>query len=268
MKCDEVGPKMVDYLDKNLSDEIREEIEKHLGTCERCLDELRDSQELLKLMSQAEMIKPPDSLRINFYYMLHSELKKYAVTDPKDVKTIPAKWYRSVSFGIAAGVALLICGTFIGMLLYSGLVKEKNRNEFALLHSEVNALRKAALFTMLNEQSSSDRIQALNYVDDLENADEPVLDVLIKTLNTDKNVNVRMAAAYALAKFADQRSVVDSLVASLGKQNDPIIQVTLINILVERKEQSAIKPIQQIINDKSTLIEVKQVAENGVKALI
>ena len=267
MQCEEVEMKMMDYLDNNLSDEMRNGIEKHLGTCERCLDELRDSQEIFKLISQEEMIKPSDSLRINFYHMLHSEIKKSAVTDLKDIKTSSTRWYRSGSFSIAAGIALLICGTFIGMLLYSGVVKSKSRNELALLHSEVNALKKTALFTMLNEQSSIDRLQAVNYVDDLE-ADAPVLDVLFKTLNTDKNVNVRMAAAYALAKFADQQTVVDSLVASLAKQNDPILQVTLINILVERKEHSAIKPIQEIINNESTLIEVKQVAEKGVKMLI
>jgi hypothetical protein len=266
MQCEEVEIKMMDYLDNNLSDSMREEIEKHLGTCERCLDELKDSQEILKLISLQEMIKPSDSLRINFYHMLHSEIKKNTGTDLKNIKT-PARWYRSGRFSIAAGIALVICGTFIGMLLYSGVLKSKNRNELALLHSEVNALKKTALFTMLNEQSSVDRLQAVNYVDDLE-ADAPVLDVLFKTLNTDQNVNVRMAAAYALAKFADQRSVIDSLVASLGKQNDPILQVTLINILVERKEHSAIKPIQEIINDKNTLIEVKQVAEKGVKMLI
>jgi hypothetical protein len=268
MKCEEVEIKMVDYLDNNLNDAVRDEIEKHLCTCERCLDELKDCQEILQVMSKAEMVKPSDSLRINFNHMLHSEIKKSKLADKKDIRIHPNRWYRSAGFSIAAGVALLICGTFLGMFLHSGFIKEKNSSEFALLQSEVNALKKAALFTMLNEQSSSDRIQAVNYVDDLENADEPVLEVLVRTLNTDKNVNVRMAAAYALAKFADQRSVVDSLVASLPRQNDPIVQVTLINILVERREQSAIMPIQKIINDKSTLIEVKQVAEKGVKMLI
>jgi hypothetical protein len=77
-----------------------------------------------------------------------------------------------------------------------------------------------------------------------------------------------MAAAYALAKYADQQSVCDSLVRSLSQQSDPILQVTLINILVERREKSAVNPIQQIITDENTLEEVKNVAENGVKLLI
>jgi HEAT repeat protein len=148
------------------------------------------------------------------------------------------------------------------------LWRSKDTAELRQLHSEVTELKKTALFTMLNEESSSNRIQALNYADDIGNADEAVIEVLVRTLNHDKNVNVRMAAAYALAKFSDQRQVCDSLVKSLSLQDDPILQVTLINILVERKEKSALKPIQQIINSDKTLHEVKVVAENGVKQLI
>ena len=77
-------------------------------------------------------------------------------------------------------------------------------NELKQLHSEVSDLKKATMFTMLKEESSSDRIQAVRYVEDLDNPDQNVIEVLIKTLNNDKNVNVRMAAAYALSKFADQ----------------------------------------------------------------
>ena len=77
-----------------------------------------------------------------------------------------------------------------------------------------------------------------------------------------------MAAAYALSKFADRRAVSDSLVKSLSLQNDPILQVTLINILVERKEKSALRPIQEIIANKKTLKEVRAVAENSLRVLI
>jgi hypothetical protein len=77
-----------------------------------------------------------------------------------------------------------------------------------------------------------------------------------------------MAAAYALSKFANKRAVCDSLVNSLSLQSDPILQVTLINILAERKEKSAFVPIQRIIANKSTLKEVRAVAENSLRVLI
>jgi hypothetical protein len=268
MKCEEVEATMIDYLDNTLDGGLRQEIEKHLETCERCLDELRDCQQVMQLISKDEMVKPDDSMRINFYHMLHSEIKKSEDRSTVSLQKSSIPWYNRSQYRIAAGFALLICGAFIGAFIHSGIIRSYNANELKQLHSEVTALKRVAMFTMLKEESSSDRIQAVNYADDLDNPDEPVIEVLVRTLNHDKNVNVRMAAAYALAKYADRRSVCDSLVKSLSDQDDPILQVTLINILVERKERSAIKPLQQIISSKSTLKEVKAVAENGVKLLI
>ena len=85
MKCEEVDKMMIDYLDLNLDDTLKQEIEKHLETCERCLDEMKDSQQVFNLISKDEMEKPDDSLRINFYHMLHSEIKK------EEAKNVPAK---------------------------------------------------------------------------------------------------------------------------------------------------------------------------------
>jgi hypothetical protein len=268
MKCEEVQLKMIDYLDKNLDASERLEIEKHLETCEKCLDELNESQQVLNLISNGEMAKPDDSLRLNFYHMLHSEMQK---SEEKNQIT-PSKplvlWYSKSVYRYAAGVALLICGAFIGILLHSGFSNSYASNELKQLHSEVSDLKKATMFNMLKEESSSARIQAVRYVEDLEKPDQNVIDVLVKTLNTDKNVNVRMAAAYALAKFSDQRIVCDSLVKSLSIQTDPILQVTLINILAEKKEKSALKPIQEIIANRNTLKEVRNVAQNSLHVLI
>jgi hypothetical protein len=268
MKCEEVEEKMIDYLDNNLDETERQGIEKHLEFCERCLDEVREIQNVMKMISKDEMVKPDDSMRIRFYHMLHSEIKKSESKNLAYSAGDSRSWYILPRYRVAAGFAILICGTFLGIFIHSGMWRSKDTAELKQLHSEVTELKKTALFTMLNEESSSNRIQALNYADDIGNADEAVIEVLVRTLNHDKNVNVRMAAAYALAKFSDQRQVCDSLVKSLSLQDDPILQVTLINILVERKEKSALKPIQQIINSDKTLHEVKVVAENGVKQLI
>jgi uncharacterized membrane-anchored protein YhcB (DUF1043 family) len=268
MKCEEVESKMIDYLDKTLSENERQEIENHLEICERCLDELRDTQQIFNLISKSEMIKPDDSLRINFYHMLHSEIKKSKEGCKPSFQKEITLWYNSARYRIAAAIALLICGTFIGMLINRGFDNSLASNELKQLRSEVSDLKKATMFTMLKDESSSDRIQAVSYAGDLSNPDQNVIDELIRTLNNDKNVNVRMAAAYALSKFGDQRSVSDSLVKSLSLQSDPILQVTLINILAERKEKRALRTIQEIIANKSTLKEVRAVAENSLRVLI
>lgn len=267
MKCEEVDKMMIDYLDQKLGDDTRREIEEHLATCERCIDELKDTQEIMKLISKDEMEKPDDSLRINFYHMLHSEIKKSEERKSTSYRMPVTPWYSQSKYRVAAAVALLICGTFIGMFVRTLSTGSVASNEIKQLQTEVSDLKKNAMFTMLKEQSSSDRIQAVSYAGEF-GADDNVINVLVETLNNDKNVSVRMAAAYALSKFAYQREVTDSLVKSLSQQTDPILQVTLINILAERKEKSALEPIQKIIANKSTLKEVRTVAENSLRVLI
>ncbi len=267
MKCEELEEKIIDYLDGKLEKESNIEIEKHLETCERCLDEFRDFQQVMKIVSGKKEVEPDESLRINFYHMLHDEIRKNRDIGTSGVQRESLPWYNRFVFRIAAGFALLICGTLIGLLVFSG-INNSQQAQLSQLRNEVTALKKSAMFTLLKEESSSERIQALNYADELETPDENVIEILVKTLNTDKNVNVRMAAAYALARFADYQVVCDSLVRSLALQKDPILQVTLINILVERRDKNAIQSIERIIEDENTLDEVKHVAQNGIKMLI
>ena len=268
MKCEEVELKMVDYLDNKLDQESRLAIEKHLESCESCLEDYKEGKQVLAMMNKDEMVLPDDSLRINFYHMLHKEISK----NEHGRSAIPSKsqtrWYSITGYRIAAGLALLICGTFIGLFFRSGINNSTASNELKQLHSEITDLKRTTMFSMLNDESSSDRIQAVNYATELGNSDKNVIEVLVKTLNNDKNVNVRLAAAYALSKFAGQRSVCDSLVKSLSQQTEPILQVTLINILAERKDKSALRPIQEIIANKKTLKEVRDVAENSLRVLI
>ena len=268
MKCEEIEGLVVDYLDGKLDEKKAAEIEKHLETCERCLDEMKETQHALKLMSENRIENPDESLRINFYHMLHDEIRKNEVKHASSEESIKIMWYDRAIFKVAAGVALLIIGTFTGMLLFSVFSKPGQQKEISELRSEVNSLKKTAMFTMLKDGSSSYRIQAVGYAEEMISPDKSVIDVLVKTLNSDRNVNVRMSAAYALSKYSSLGMVRDSLVRSLSVQTDPILQVTLINILVELREKSALKPIERIISDEKTLKDVKTVAEQGVKFLL
>lgn len=268
MKCEEFENAIIDYLENKLDSGFKKDFEKHIETCEKCLDELRDFQRILRVISEEKMEIPDDTMRINFYHMLHSEIKKNETKQVPPVIMKRESWYNRSFYRVAAGIALLICGLVTGMLIYSGIVASSQKLELARLQGEVTNLRKTAMFTMLDKESSSERIMAVSYADAMDVPDQSVIDALVNTLNNDKNVNVRLAAAYALARYSNQDTVRDSLVQSLPLQNDPILQITLINILVDSKETRALGPIEKIINDESTNEEVKKIAKDRAKLLI
>ncbi|MFH0841894.1 MAG: HEAT repeat domain-containing protein [Bacteroidota bacterium] len=267
MNCAEFNEKIIDYLEDALDEKEKHSIEKHLETCDQCLDELREIREIMQLMDNSRQSEPGETLRINFYRMLYDEIMRASGTVQKVPPEYTERWYTRGSFRVAAGVALLVTGILTGMIINS-LTDRYNRQMLTEMQSELTAMKKTALFTMLRDESSSSRIQAVNYADDIDTPDENLIEVLVKTLNNDKNVNVRMAAAYALEKYADQRSVSDSLVTSLSYQSDPILQVTLINILVGRGEKSAYDPINRLIKNENTNEQVRKIAQNGIKQLI
>jgi hypothetical protein len=265
MKCEEVDGLMFDYLDRKLNDDQVREIENHLSTCEKCLADLMETQKVLTALKDEPLETPADSLRINFYHMLHGEINRREYQNR--IIPVPVAWYNSWSFRIAAGLAIFVLGTFLGIFTGKPGSGKVTAQQIHQLQSDVTDLRKAAMFSMLKEESSSYRIQGISYVDEMSRPDQNVISALFRTLNTDKSSNVRLAALYAIDKFSDQKSICDSLVESLALQTDPLLQITLINMLVEKREKSALRLMQQIIDNKGTISEVKTVAEKGVKLL-
>jgi hypothetical protein len=268
MKCEEAESYLIDYIENTLDENLREELEKHLEGCERCLDRVKDFKQMLTTIGSSAEEQPDESLRINFYHMLHREVHKQG---PERIRIFPARWTTYLSkhgMKYAAGIALLIAGMVTGMLLASIVGGGEEKAQLSRLNNEVKNMKDLLILSMLKEESPSQRIQAVDYTEGIQAPDFKILEALITTLNNDKNVNVRMAAAYSLARYADNESVRDSLVESLSRQTEPIIQVVLINILVEKKENRAIKPLQQIISNEKTLKDVKEVAQKGVEVLL
>lgn len=262
MNCEEAEVKMMDFLDERLPQKEKEEMEKHLGTCERCMDEIRDFQSISQEISETKMEMPDNSLKINFYHMLHSEINKQKNSPVKKIRKI-IPYTR-----IAAGLALLMAGTFLGILLSPVFKNNISTAELSQLRTEVQSMKELVMMNMLNEESPSERIKAVSYSEEIASPNDQVISALVKTLNTDKNVNVRMAAAYSLSKIANRRDVLDSLVKSLDRQTDPIIQVVLMDILVQKRETRALKPIQNIISNDGTNKEVKEIAKKNLQILL
>jgi hypothetical protein len=265
MKCEEAEHLMMDYLDNSLDELRHNELEGHLENCERCLDEIKDLRKVLERMDSEKMEIPDESLKINFYHMLHNEINRTKEQD-KNFQIKPQTGKVNLAIKIAAGIALFLCGSLAGLLVNGH--KKADNSEIAELRSEMTNMKELVMLSMLKDESASQRLQAVSYSDDFSAPDPTVLQALAKTMNEDKNLNVRIAAAYSLSKFSGRQDVRDTLVASLYRQSEPVIQVILMNILVEMKESKAVQPIQKIISNDKTIEEVRDVARKSINVLL
>jgi len=290
MNCKEIQAVLIDYLDQALDATATASVKEHLDGCAVCRQEAAELQEMLQVLAENEMKSPGPALRENFQTMLQSELNILTTSDiaagsaghpqgtagaqvypqqDKPGKVIPwtSPLWKATSplWKAAAAVVILASGIWIGTQISSR--KTLSDPERTAIHKEVKEMREELLFSLLNDESASQRIKAVSYAEDMRNPDQPVINALVHTLNDDKNVNVRLAALYSLARFSDYRSVRDSLVGSLGRQTEPLIQVVLINLLAEKKDPRAIGPIQDIISNQKTLPEVKEAARKSLRTM-
>lgn len=151
-------------------------------------------------------------------------------------------------------------------------IQDKNLAELKLKHdNDINDARRASVnnkqvfFARLNNQESpGSRIDAVQEAYRLTNKDNDIIDALAKTMNTDPNTNVRLAALDALSKFHREPYVKKKLVASLKKQTDPMVQIGLIELLTKMREKSILEELDNIVNDGTTMDAVKDHAYSSI----
>ena len=270
MKCYEAESLLIDYLDAQLHPSDKKPLEKHLQDCPLCRQALEEYRQLFAAIESDKAEKPGPALREKFENMLQSEVNINATSRivsmdmQEDRKVVPMKRH-SLFYKIAASIILIASGFIIGTLINAD--NKKENVQVAELKSEVQEMRETLMFNMLTEESASERIKAVSYADEIKDPDNKIVSALITTMNEDKNVNVRLAALYAVAKFTDDNHVSDALIGSLGKQTEPLMQIALINILTEKKATKAKEPIREILKDEKTLPPVKEIAQKGLKLL-
>lgn len=169
--------------------------------------------------------------------------------------------------GIAATIALLTIGFGSG-LLYERSMLSGSDAQMTALQEDVQDLKEILLFDHISNTSASERIMAIRSCQTLPGHDAKVRELLINTMNTDPNVNVRLAAMETLYQFAEDASVREALVRSLRIQHDPGLQVTLINMLVTLEEKQALDEMQRLVQEESVPEVVKQQAELGIGKLL
>lgn len=117
---------------------------------------------------------------------------------------------------------------------------------------------------LIDMNSSATRITAASEAPRLKNTGNDIVDALVAALNNDPNANVRLAALDGLARFYQETYVRQKLIASLKNQQDPVVQITMINLLIRMRESGILSELERIINDEHAQKAVKDCAYSGI----
>ena len=108
--------------------------------------------------------------------------------------------------------------------------------------------------------SSSTRLAAVLAIKRNDLISYELLDRLAITLQQDGNSNVRMAALSILEKYQQDAHVSNLLVKALHQQNDPMVQLSLVNLLGKMDNVKIDERLYALVNDPSTIDAVKDEA--------
>lgn len=244
MKEEITDEQLIALLEGEANTELEAQIEKDAALKDR----FESLKEVMLAIATSEEVEVPAHVLSGFQHALISEKTKIKNSWP---------WMQ-----IAAAVALIIIG--FGMGKFS---TRDSSQELVSLKNEIQSLREVTLTSRLQRHSASERIMAVNQIEERSSLNGELVATLISTLNSDESPNVRYAALQALEKFIGDLDVRAELVKSLESQTDPLIQISLITILVNAEEKSAIAPLKDIIDNEEISPEVKKQAQVAIQVL-
>jgi len=125
--------------------------------------------------------------------------------------------------------------------------------------------RKVVMLTSLRDMDSpARRINAVTQAGEFKMAGNDVTAALLHTLNNDPNTNVRLAALDGLARFYRETYVRKQLIVALKTQQNPTVQIALIELLTRMKEAAVLAELDKIVASDSTMTAVKESAYSGI----
>ena len=257
MEKEKLEELLIDYIDGRLNETERTDVEKELAANDQSYKLYEELREVIRLMSKSPSIEPTQRARVTFEHALQAEQK---VVMNRGARV----FFSPVVLRAAAAMALVITGVAIGYWINRNQQREE---ELTALRKEVEANKKLMMGMLINRQSASQRMLGATVAFKMDKADDEIVNALIKAMNEDPNLNVRLAALEALSKFHEQEHVRKALIASLATQTDPVVQISLIRLLVELKEKESLKELLRITNDEELLPAVKDEAHVGILKL-
>jgi hypothetical protein len=224
------------------------------------VEELRAVWDGLELLPAEE---PSAELRARFYQRLsevnHARRQSFRGE---------FAWWKPGLSGLVRQAAIAII--LFGLGMYAGRANREGRTQaqdIAEMHAQVQSLRSTVALSLLDRQSATSRLEGVSWSSQVDRPDSELLAALLKTLNHDPNVNVRLSSLDALEKFDGNREVRKALVDSIPLQESPLVQIALIDALVHARDNGAVLELKKLTSDGEVNVAVRQRARWGVERL-
>lgn len=161
---------------------------------------------------------------------------------------------------------LILLGLVFGYAL--GIYSNPYSDKVDILVGEVQEMKQDMLLTLIEKESAMDRLKAVNISQQIPSANNKIIEALLKTLNEDEDQNVRLASIEALLRYTDNPLVRTGLIESIGKQESPLVQVTLAEVMVILSEKRSVGQLKELLKKEKLDTTVRTKVEESIEILM
>lgn len=191
--------------------------------------------ELFRPLDDMEIPEPSNSIQESFN-------KKISRLESFEISNQPNRHF-NIYLKVAAVAAVFLIGWFFGSV--------NNRNDKVLLQDVQKQLEnnnRLLVLTLLQQPSTSDRLQATNLSFSLSNIDNQVVNALVNALKNDPDPNVKIKCAEVLATHLKPDSINQVFGDVLDSQIEPFIQLILIDYIKSTGNAESKRIVRNFIN--------------------
>lgn len=283
MNCQSAREVFPELLDHRTVATAHLEARTHLARCPDCQREFAALTQTAHALDA--MITPPPSprLRKNFYAMLeeekHSAASVHAVAQRENRARRTTLW-RWVLSPLAA-CALLALGFALGQRTVPAPVREQTadvstqrelsamREQLAQTTAQLNKMSTLVTWSIVQQQQNpaNERLRDVLTAAKTEQPSDKTLDDLLQALTFDPNVNVRLRAVEALYPHAQRALVQAGVLAALPREQNPLVQLELIDFVAATQVPDAGAVLEKIAADESANASVRDAAQFALAQL-
>lgn len=271
MNCERVREQIADYLAGRMDARTREELAAHMEDCAACRADFEELGQVWERMEELPAPEPSPAMRRRFQETLRAyQAGMEAAQVARPVQTRPGtllRWPSRPAWQAALAASLFIAGVFGGRYLTTPQRPAEGVNDVAQLRGQVESLRQLVALSLLQEQSPSARLRGVTYTTQMAEPDDQVEQALLRAMNHDSNVNVRLSAVDALQKFAGSPAVRRALADSIPMQDSPLVQAAIVDLLVQLNDRDAAPALRKLSQDMQANEAVRQRAAWGLERL-
>ncbi len=212
--------------------------------------------------------QPSPRLRKNFYTMLEEE--KLATGSTPVLAPAPARGAPVWRWLLAplAGCLLLTIGFIAGRQPTPAHLAADNqtRAELKKLQDQMNKMGQLVAISLLQQQQgpANDRLRGVLASARAEQPSDKILDDLVSALAFDPSANVRLRALEALYPHAEREVVRAGILAALPREQNPLVQLELIDFVAAAEDHAAAPALERISLDESTDQSVRTAAQRAL----